>query len=300
MDPYRGNHEVWARSAWAAIDAAERAKLPMEGFFDGLPFDAKSLRRMRRVDWSDYGVICERMEERAGGPEGCRRLLAEGYHHVIPEIRAIAGSLVSAKALYRIVLEVVDPILLQPLVTSFEDLGEERVLISVRLRPGARPCGAFFRGSIGAFEGLPGHLDLPLPEVLFTEIDDVHGIYELQLPPSRTLAARIKRAARTPIRAVAPWILGYTSEGTPIGASFGGPTAGDDIGLRVTTATRVWKLTARQADVLRLLVQGRANKEIASDLGCAENTVELHVTQLFRRSGTSSRAQLIARFWSEL
>ena len=63
--------------------------------------------------------------------------------------------------------------------------------------------------------------------MLFAEIDDVHGIYELQLPPSRTLGARLKRAARKPIR-FAPWILGYTSEGSPIGATFGGPTPGDD------------------------------------------------------------------------
>jgi DNA-binding NarL/FixJ family response regulator len=45
-------------------------------------------------------------------------------------------------------------------------------------------------------------------------------------------------------------------------------------------------------------VRGKSNKEIARSLACAENTVELHVTQLLRRASASSRAELIARYWS--
>ncbi|RZO60843.1 MAG: helix-turn-helix domain-containing protein [Sandaracinaceae bacterium] len=45
--------------------------------------------------------------------------------------------------------------------------------------------------------------------------------------------------------------------------------------------------------VLALLLRGKCNKEIASDLGCAEVTVEGQLTRLFRRTRTRTRYQLI-------
>lgn len=41
-------------------------------------------------------------------------------------------------------------------------------------------------------------------------------------------------------------------------------------------------LTGRQIDVLRLLRQGRSNKEIGRALGLSEKTVKVHVTALFK------------------
>jgi len=73
----------------------------------------------------------------------------------------------------------------------------------------------------------------------------------------------------------------------------------DPFELRLASATLAWKLTRRQTEVLRLIARGDANKEIAASLGCAEGTIELHVTTLLRRVGVSSRTQLVARFWSE-
>jgi DNA-binding CsgD family transcriptional regulator len=67
---------------------------------------------------------------------------------------------------------------------------------------------------------------------------------------------------------------------------------------RVQDAVARWTLTPRQRDVLRCLAQGFSNKETAAALDCAENTVELHVTQLLKKAETVSRAQIIARFWS--
>jgi len=44
------------------------------------------------------------------------------------------------------------------------------------------------------------------------------------------------------------------------------------------------------------VVAGRANKEIANELDCADNTIELHITRLLRKAEVTSRTQLIARF----
>ena len=55
---------------------------------------------------------------------------------------------------------------------------------------------------------------------------------------------------------------------------------------------------ARQAQVLELLALGQANKTIASALGCAPSTVELHVTALLRKSGCESRCEMVSTLWS--
>jgi DNA-binding NarL/FixJ family response regulator len=47
--------------------------------------------------------------------------------------------------------------------------------------------------------------------------------------------------------------------------------------------------------VAALVVRGASNKEVAASLGCAERTVELHVTALMRKTGTQNRTQLAAR-----
>jgi DNA-binding CsgD family transcriptional regulator len=55
------------------------------------------------------------------------------------------------------------------------------------------------------------------------------------------------------------------------------------------------ELTAREQEVLGLLREGLANKEIADTLGCSVRTVEFHVTNLLRKVGASSRLELVAR-----
>ncbi len=67
---------------------------------------------------------------------------------------------------------------------------------------------------------------------------------------------------------------------------------------RIARATTRWGLTPHQTEVLRLLVQGEGNKSIASRRGCSLRTVEVHMTALFKKSRTTSRAELIARFWT--
>lgn len=68
---------------------------------------------------------------------------------------------------------------------------------------------------------------------------------------------------------------------------------------RLSDWVRRLELSARKAAVLLHLSRGESNKEIACALGCAENTVELHVTGLLRATGFSSRTELIARFWTD-
>jgi DNA-binding NarL/FixJ family response regulator len=83
----------------------------------------------------------------------------------------------------------------------------------------------------------------------------------------------------------------------------GGPTyllaiqkqRGPGIGDRVSLAQRRWGLTARQTHVLELVLTGATNKEIARQSSCVEVTVEKHMTELYRRSGSRSRTDLVRR-----
>ncbi|MBX3232372.1 MAG: LuxR family transcriptional regulator [Labilithrix sp.] len=59
-------------------------------------------------------------------------------------------------------------------------------------------------------------------------------------------------------------------------------------------ATSLWELTPRQSDVLTMLLEGFTNKTIALRLGCAERTVETHLTAIFQKSGFDSRSALLA------
>jgi DNA-binding NarL/FixJ family response regulator len=52
-------------------------------------------------------------------------------------------------------------------------------------------------------------------------------------------------------------------------------------------------LTARQAEVLALLVQGKPNKLICRDLNLAEGTVKIHVTAILKALNVSNRTQAV-------
>ena len=61
------------------------------------------------------------------------------------------------------------------------------------------------------------------------------------------------------------------------------------------TTPRELGLTARQAQVLALILQGKPNKVICRELGLAEGTVKTHTAAIFRALGVSNRTQEIGR-----
>ncbi|CAN5687217.1 response regulator transcription factor [soil metagenome] len=56
-------------------------------------------------------------------------------------------------------------------------------------------------------------------------------------------------------------------------------------------------LTPREAEVLGLVREGLANKQIARRLGISERTVKAHLTSVFQRIGVADRTQ--AALWAE-
>jgi DNA-binding NarL/FixJ family response regulator len=60
------------------------------------------------------------------------------------------------------------------------------------------------------------------------------------------------------------------------------------------------KLTGRQVAVLELVAAGKANKQIAYELGISEITVKTHVTAILRKLRCTSRSQAIVMFQKRL
>ena len=54
------------------------------------------------------------------------------------------------------------------------------------------------------------------------------------------------------------------------------------------------RLTERELDVLRLVVAGRRNKEMAAELGISENTVKFHLRNILDKLHAQSRAEMVA------
>jgi DNA-binding CsgD family transcriptional regulator len=93
------------------------------------------------------------------------------------------------------------------------------------------------------------------------------------------------------------WVSTYREEGDPKLAvmviDVAGPRSSDASHLHVVNSTDRTALTARQVDVVRLLAQGLANKEIASRIGISESTVKNTLQQLFAKADVRTRSQLV-------
>jgi DNA-binding NarL/FixJ family response regulator len=68
----------------------------------------------------------------------------------------------------------------------------------------------------------------------------------------------------------------------------------DRLGVRPPREAAVAGLTPREVEVIRLLASGRSNREIADLLFVSPKTVARHLSNIFTKTGTSSRAAATA------
>jgi two-component system, NarL family, response regulator YdfI len=53
------------------------------------------------------------------------------------------------------------------------------------------------------------------------------------------------------------------------------------------------EITSRETEVLRMLAQGLANKDIAAGLGISEHTVKFHISSILEKLGASTRTEAV-------
>jgi len=72
-----------------------------------------------------------------------------------------------------------------------------------------------------------------------------------------------------------------------------GEAAGEALQADAAARERFGGLTARERQVLSLVVAGRLNKQIAGELGVSEMTVKMHRRQVMRKMQATGVAQLV-------
>ena len=66
-----------------------------------------------------------------------------------------------------------------------------------------------------------------------------------------------------------------------------------DLDRALSEAEKLYRLTQRELDIARLLVQGRSKSVIGEKLGLSESTVRTHGRHLYAKLDVHSRQQLI-------
>lgn len=67
-----------------------------------------------------------------------------------------------------------------------------------------------------------------------------------------------------------------------------------DLESRLALRTAGPEITPREREILKLIAQGKANKEIGANLGIAEDTVKRHVSSILDKLQVNDRAQATA------
>ncbi len=141
-----------------------------------------------------------------------------------------------------------------------------------------------------------GEFDFPAIATLFsTELQTkAHLFNALQnnlrgLMPHNASAAELSAA----VRAAAQNLTVLSPEFIEILSASGGENLLYTIGENQFENDLIEKLTARENEVLELLVEGESNKRIANLLHISEHTVKFHVASIFGKLGVNTRTEAV-------
>ncbi len=149
--------------------------------------------------------------------------------------------------------------------------------------------------------------DVVLMDLLMPVMDGIAAISVIrnELPETEVIALTSVLESAAVVGAVRAGAIGYLLKDTQapelrraIKAAAAGqvqlsPQALAYLVREVRTLEKTVRLTERETEVLRLLVQGRSNKEIAQALQIVEDTVKTHVKHILAKLGVQSRTQAV-------
>jgi two-component system, NarL family, response regulator LiaR len=147
--------------------------------------------------------------------------------------------------------------------------------------------------------------DVVLMDLLMPVMDGIAATAAIrqELPETEVLALTSVLEDETVVGAIRAGAIGYVLKDTraetlcqAIKAAAAGevqlsPQATARLMQAVSAPEHPGSLTVRETEVLRLLAQGNANKQIARHLHITENTVRTHVSTILHKLGVQSRTQ---------
>ncbi len=147
--------------------------------------------------------------------------------------------------------------------------------------------------------------DIVLMDLLMPVMDGITAtaIIRSELPDTEVLALTSVLEDASVVGAVRAGAIGYLLKDTDadalcraIKAAAAGqvqltPQAAARLMQAVSAPESPEQLTERETEVLRLMAQGQANKEIARSLNISEKTVKVHVSNILSKLGVQSRTQ---------
>lgn len=294
-------HEVSVRMFHLVLDLARTADLDEEALTSGLPSVALIDDAVPDwIDWDDFVELLVRFERAVGGPEGAARAVRNALPTAYPELRAFAAVFVRPIPFFAFVMTRMMKTMYRHLeLEELERLGDDRVRWTQSFPEHYQRSEAFHRLSIPLVEVFPRHLDLPEARVEHFRIEGSSAEFVATFPPSEPIAARGARAVSSAASVLAVQLDAAfakiaealrTRAADPNAAAGAQPPSGN---------VRDWAerlaLSPRQRDVFALLIEGRANKDIAAALRCSERNVEFHVGRILRAAHVSSRAELLVK-----
>jgi DNA-binding NarL/FixJ family response regulator len=144
------------------------------------------------------------------------------------------------------------------------------------------------------------------PDVIVADCDVRRPHALADTPPVVLLAddlsrAELRRELHSGVRAVLPRDATEVELAGAVEAVAAGLTvlSPEDMDMLLPPAAdnpeSIEALTARESEVLALLSQGAANREIARKLGISEHTVKYHVSSVLAKLGAATRPEAVAR-----
>jgi len=145
--------------------------------------------------------------------------------------------------------------------------------------------------------------DVVLMDLRMPEMDGVEAILTIreQTPEARVIVLTTYDTDEDIYRALRAGAKAYLLKDTPReelldtirAVSAGRTRVPSDVAAKLVERVSSEALTAREVDVLRLIVAGHSNREIATLLYISEGTVKTHVNHLLMKLGVSDRTQAV-------
>ncbi len=255
------------------------------------------------VDWGDFVEVIERLERALGGPEP----LATAFRAVVPvgmpELRALAAVFVQPIPFFDFfITRFMRTMYKNVQIDEIERLDGDRIRWTQTIPEPYRASETFHRGAGIMCELIPRMLDLPEAKILEETITPRSASFTAQFPPTPSLLVRGGHAlSSTKVLMAAQLDEAFAKIGEVLRGKAGStspPTAAPTASADIAGWVERLALSPRQRDVFLLLVEGRANKDIAAALSCSERNVEFHVGRILRAARVSSRAELLVKVLS--